>query len=73
MTSHSKQTRSKTRKPIEILKSIAFNVNLIIAAGSAVLAGAYYVGRKVTNCKAADAKEKPPVFTVAVRKKKLGA
>ena len=68
MTSISKQTRTKTRRPIEILKSIAFNVNLIVAVGGAVLAGAYYVSRKVTNCKAADAKEKPPAFASEARK-----
>lgn len=44
----------------ELMKLIAFNVNLIIAIGGAMVAGAYYVSRKVTNCKAADAK-KPPV------------
>ncbi len=70
MTSRIKQTRTKTRKPIDILKSITFYVNLIIAVGGAELAGAYYVSRKVTNWKAADAK-KPPAFAGGARK--LGA
>ena len=51
MTSRIKQTRTKTRKPIDILKSITFYVNLIIAVVGAELAGAYYVSRKATNCK----------------------
>jgi flagellar basal body-associated protein FliL len=55
----------------EILKFIAFIVNLIIAVGVAVLAGAYYVSRKVANCKAADAKEKPPA--PSPRSQTLGA
>jgi hypothetical protein len=55
------------RMKSEILKFIAFIVNLIIAVGVAVLAGAYYVSRKVANCKAADAKEKPPAFASEAR------
>ncbi len=35
----SKQKRSKTRKLIEILMFIDFNVNLIIAVGGVALAG----------------------------------
>jgi hypothetical protein len=58
------------RMKSELLKFIAFNVNLIIAIGDAILAGAYYVSRKVTNWKAADAK-KPPAFAGGARK--LGA
>ena len=45
-------------------------MNLIVAVVGAELAGAYYVSRKVTNWKAADAK-KPPAFAGGARK--LGA
>ena len=58
----------KMRMKSEILKFIAFNVNLIIAIGGAVLAGAYYVSRKVANCKSLAQKKSPQ----RLRAKRMG-